>query len=217
MVRSRAYKPTTAPTHPPTQPTHPLSASAGLARGSIFTNHCSLTRGSTISPPRWERGTRICSGRQRWEGRQTRRKGQQVRSGQSGQLPQSSCALSGKQVQRARTHTHAQASPGRHLVWLLLDDQPLRLHVCPQLLARCSKEMGTTGTVASISSAVAARRLDGGSEALEAAQQAAREAGCLFARPHHTNTHAHVPAHPTARPPAWPPTPGAPAKRSRPA
>ena len=30
---------------------------AGWARGSMRTNHCSRSRGSTISPPLWERGT----------------------------------------------------------------------------------------------------------------------------------------------------------------
>eukprot|EP00879_Flechtneria_rotunda_P027906 GHRR01029953.1.p1 GENE.GHRR01029953.1~~GHRR01029953.1.p1 ORF type:complete len:123 (-),score=12.04 GHRR01029953.1:587-955(-) len=33
------------------------AARAGLASGSMRTNHCSDTRGSTTSPPRWERGT----------------------------------------------------------------------------------------------------------------------------------------------------------------
>ena len=38
------------------------TCSAGLARDSIRTNHCSRTRGSTISPPLWDRGTRIVYG-----------------------------------------------------------------------------------------------------------------------------------------------------------
>ena len=34
------------------------TSSAGLASGSMRTNHCSRTSGSTTSPPRWLRGTR---------------------------------------------------------------------------------------------------------------------------------------------------------------
>jgi hypothetical protein len=38
------------------------AASAGAAMESIFTNHCSETSGSMISPPRCDRGTRVLYG-----------------------------------------------------------------------------------------------------------------------------------------------------------
>lgn len=54
--------------------THPTS-NAGFASGSMRTNHCSRTRGSTISPPRWLRGTRICARARGGEGQAASRWG----------------------------------------------------------------------------------------------------------------------------------------------